>query len=121
MTAFHASSGTTNQAPLEAGSAKARELAVSYSLVSASAAESRTSLPRPKRARIPKASTQRRLRQHHAHLNPEHRYALLDLGWLQLKLSGSALKVLCVLSSHADQDRGNCFPSVETIAQEAGL
>jgi hypothetical protein len=115
------SSGTTNQAPLEAASAKAHVPAVPRHLVSAPAAESRLLSPRPKRARLPKGSTQRRPRQHHAHLNPEHRYALLDLGWLQFGLSGTALKVLCVLSSHADRDRGNCFPSVETIAREAGL
>jgi hypothetical protein len=64
----------------------------------------------------------RRARSHHAHLNAKNRYALFDLGWLQIPcLTLNALRVLLVLSSHADSHRGTCFPSKETIAREAGI
>jgi len=46
---------------------------------------------------------------------------VFDLGWLHVGLSKTQLQVLLVLSSRADRDRGTCFPSRETIANEAGL
>jgi len=60
----------------------------------------------------------RRARASHAHLNAQHRYAVFDLGWLHQGLSGTALRILLVLTSHAGQHRGTCFPSIETIARE---
>ena len=82
--------------------------------------DSAAAQPKKKRARRPRVK--RRPRAHHAHINPKNRYALVDLGWLQdPRLSLDTLRVLVVLSSHADQDSGACFPLKATIAREAGM
>ncbi len=78
---------------------------------------------RPKRAKKPKrANTHRHQRSQHAHLNQANRYALTDLGLLHVDgMTPTALRVCIVLASHANQDRGTCFPTEETIGRETGI
>lgn len=56
----------------------------------------------------------------HEHLNPKHRFAIVDLAVLPM-LTGNALKVYIALVSRADADRGSCFPLKETISRESGV
>lgn len=62
-----------------------------------------------------------RSRAFHAWLHPKHRYALIDLAWLRGGLTYTELRVLGILCSHGDADRGTCFPSHETIRRESGI
>ena len=82
------------------------------------------------RVQVKKRPAKRRklARQHHAHLNPAHRYALVDFGVLQARhpktgrrLDGTALRIYTALASRADQDRGSCHPSIAKIASDSGV
>lgn len=62
-----------------------------------------------------------RQRSTHCHLNPQHRYALFDLGWNHAGLTFNAMRVYLVLAAHANADDGICWPSIELIMQESGI
>jgi hypothetical protein len=78
--------------------------------------------PRRRPVRFPPTTGSRpSRRKEHVHINPAHRFALFDLGWLCQRLSLKELRVFIVLCSHADRERGNCWPSRDLIAEEAGF
>lgn len=73
---------------------------------------------RPTRRRLPRLP---RGRPKAIYINQHHRFAMLDLAWLHSGLSPTAIRVLAVLTSHADSDSGYCFPSKEKIGVEARI
>lgn len=104
-------------------SAAARDLQI-QNITSEPQVEALAKKPAKKR---PAKRRRLRPRQHHAHLNPAHRYGLVDFGWLQARhaitgrrLDGTAIRVLIALSSRADPNRGSCFPKIETISRDCG-